>query len=100
MDTHSRVEEKCEVAILALGFERVGDCGEWRSCYYNKEKEVFLRVYVDDFKMSGPTEAVKEMWKAFVSLPDGKSIDLGAPAPVGALPGMSAWRVRSRDLAA
>ena len=26
-------EEKCEKAISALGFQKIGECSEWRSCY-------------------------------------------------------------------
>ena len=56
-------EQRCERAVFKAGFARVGECGEWRSCYFNKAEGLFLMVYVDDFKLSGPVEAVKKMWK-------------------------------------
>ena len=40
-------------------------------------------VYVDDFKMAGPAEAVKRMWGRFESLPEDVRIELGEAAPAG-----------------
>ena len=54
----SHWEQKCEVAIDALGFKKVGECGEWRSCYFHSGKKVYLKVYVDDFKMAGPPDGL------------------------------------------
>ena len=54
-------QDKCEASIFAAGFERAGTNSEWRSCYYHPKYKVFLMVYVDDFKMSGPPEAVKKV---------------------------------------
>ena len=34
----------------------------WPSCYYHKRLKLFLVVYVDDFKLSGPEEHLKEGW--------------------------------------
>ena len=52
-------EERCDDKVMSSGFVRVGDCGEWRSCYYCSELQVLLVVYVDDFKMAGPAEGCK-----------------------------------------
>ncbi|MFM7980781.1 MAG: hypothetical protein ACKPKO_15825, partial [Candidatus Fonsibacter sp.] len=37
---------------------------EWPSCYYNAKLSLMLSVYVDDFKMSGPTSNILAGWKA------------------------------------
>ena len=41
----------------------MGECAEWRSCYFNKKTGVLCVIYVDDFKMAGPAAAVKQAWK-------------------------------------
>jgi len=53
-------EKHCERHLLSVGFTQIE---EWRSCYYHKKLKLFLTVYVDDFKMSGPRENVKAGWK-------------------------------------
>ncbi len=35
---------------------------QWPSCYDHSKLRVFLAVYVDDFKMSGPKDAMKTVW--------------------------------------
>ena len=53
-------EQRCEAHVLEQGFV---PCSPWRSCYFHPELGVFLIVYVDDFKMAGPTgEAMKRGW--------------------------------------
>ena len=76
-------ELKCETAIKALDFTPVGDGLEWRSCFYHKELKLMLMVYVDDFKLSGPTEAVTAMWQKFKELPKDIRIELGPPENLG-----------------
>ena len=56
-------ERRCNAAITEAGFVQVGEAGEWRSCFYHAEHEVFLMVYVDDFKMAGPSEKVDLCWE-------------------------------------
>ena len=41
-------EEHCHGAIKRCGFEKVDD---WECLFKHYEKQLFLSVYVDDFKM-------------------------------------------------
>ena len=34
----------------------------WRSCFWHPRLKLFLVVYVDDFKLSGPAEHLAEGW--------------------------------------
>ena len=52
----------CEDATLAAGFQRIaGDA--WSSVFWHPEKLLLLVVYVDVFKMSGPTVNQASGWK-------------------------------------
>ena len=42
------------------GWEAIGET--WPSCYDHPQLQLFLAVYVDDFKMSGPKQNMKEGW--------------------------------------
>ena len=46
-------EEKVDAHVQRVGFIPVG-C-EWPSCYFHPKMKLFLVVYVDDFKLAGPT---------------------------------------------
>ena len=35
----------------------------WRSCFWHPKLQLHLVVYVDDFKLSGPTENLAEGWR-------------------------------------
>ena len=69
-------ERHCEKALISAGFTRLHE--NWNSLYYNEKLKTLLMVYVDDFKMSGPKENLKEAWAAIK-----KGIDLEDPTPVG-----------------
>ena len=74
-------EDHCDTHIKAHGFVPVPG---WWSCYTHKTLDVFLTVYVDDFKMSGKRNDVKEAWKLISTkstLID-KGIALEEPGPV------------------
>ena len=43
-------ERHCDAGVKAAGFEPIGDCFEWRSCYFNHKTKVLCVIYVDDFK--------------------------------------------------
>eukprot|EP00975_Prorocentrum_lima_P061554 12880580-Prorocentrum_lima.AAC.1 len=43
-----------------MGFKPIPD---WRSCFVHPRLKLFLVVYVDDFKMSGPKQNLQEGWK-------------------------------------
>ena len=45
--------------MLSIGFAEVPN---WRSVYFNSKLKVLLVLYVDDFKMAGPPEGLKEAW--------------------------------------
>ena len=55
-------ERHLHTAVLEGGFTSLGTCGEWRSVYFHHDLKVLMIVYVDDFKLSGPPDAVKEAW--------------------------------------
>ena len=53
-------EEHCHAAIKRCGFEPVED---WECLFKHHEKQLFLSVYVDDFKMGGRKGDIADMWK-------------------------------------
>ena len=56
-------EKHCEKGLKLIGFSPLGNCNEWRSCFWNQSTKVLCIVYVDDFKCSGPKAAVERTWK-------------------------------------
>ena len=54
-------EEKVDAHMKKVGF--IGLNPEWPSCYYHPELAVYCVIYVDDFKMAGPIQAVKDAWE-------------------------------------
>ena len=44
-----------------MGFDPIHE-SNWPSCYYHSELKLVLSVYVDDFKMSGPTKNLAKGW--------------------------------------
>jgi len=67
-------EKHCQNAIEKAGFNKVSG---WECLYENKEKELFLSVYVDDFKMAGNEANMAPMWATL-----GASIELEPPIPL------------------
>ena len=63
--------------MKAIGFEPIGRSFAWRSCFWHPAWQMLLTIYVDDFKMAGPTERMAEAWKAI-----GNLITLSEPEPV------------------
>jgi len=51
---------------------------EWRSCFWHSRLKLFLVVYVDDFKMSGPEGNLREGWQLIRS-----HLTLEDPTPSG-----------------
>ena len=45
-------EKHCDRALRQQGF---GPVTTWQSCYYHRKLRLFLTMYMDDFKMSGPS---------------------------------------------
>ena len=50
-DSGGRWEQHLEEHLKIVGFGKVTD---WNSCYLHRRLELFLSVYVDDFKLAGP----------------------------------------------
>ena len=67
-------EKWCDKAITDSGFEKIAG---WECLYVNPLKQLFLSVYVDDFKMSGNATHLKQMWKTL-----GEKIDLEPSVPL------------------
>lgn len=47
-------------SLQKCGFEKVVG---WECFYVHREKQLFLIVYVDDFKMAGVKDNIKPMWE-------------------------------------
>ena len=65
------------IAILRLQSVGFRPSTSWPSCYYNAKLELFLTVYVDDFKMAGPRNNLKE-GRALIS----NILEIEDPAPI------------------
>ena len=53
-------EKRCEKAVTAVGFDFLPD---WPSVFFHKELRLMLVIYVDDFKLAGPRDSMKQGWK-------------------------------------
>ena len=53
-------EEHCDTHLRSVGYEPIGP--EWPSCYFHYKLNLFLIIYVDDFKMSGPADNLSKGW--------------------------------------
>ena len=53
-------ERHCDAHLRTIGFEPIKN---WLSAYWNQESKMFLIVYVDDFKMSGPADLMDKTWE-------------------------------------
>ncbi|MCP4209475.1 MAG: hypothetical protein GY767_20865, partial [Shimia sp.] len=72
-------EQKCDKVMKEKGFAAV-EC--WPSCYFHHELKVFMVVYVDDFKNSGPTGNLAKAWALIkddleIEIPDKPGLYLG-----------------------
>ncbi|MDE0839722.1 MAG: hypothetical protein OSB41_11810, partial [Kiritimatiellae bacterium] len=52
-------ENHCDARLQLAGFQPIP---EWRSGYFHEDLKLFLTVYVDDFKLSGPKENLAAGW--------------------------------------
>jgi hypothetical protein len=68
-------ELHCEAHLVKIGFVPIVD---WRSCFFHPKWNMFLVVYVDDFKLAGPAEHMAAAWEAIR-----KGIVMEDPAPAG-----------------
>ena len=53
-------EAHCEEHLVKVGFRPVEN---WRSTFWHPKMKLLLNVYVDDFKLSGPTRFLATGWK-------------------------------------
>ena len=60
-DAGTMWEDYADEHVRKIGFEPLGP--EWPSCYYMKRLQLFLVIYVDDFKLAGPKKNIAEGWK-------------------------------------
>ena len=63
MDGHCR-----RVGFVPIGLE-------WRSFYFHPQLKLFLVIYVDDFKLAGPTANLKKGW-ALLRKKEGIGLDI------------------------
>ena len=45
-------ERHAHERITRLGYQPID---QWNSCYFDPQRQLFLSVYVDDFKLAGPS---------------------------------------------
>ena len=70
-------QRHCEKALYAVGFHPLyPEC--WPSMFWHPRLKLLLGVYVDDFKMSGPSENIDAGWKLIAS-----QIDMDTPEDAG-----------------
>ena len=55
----------CHDIITKQGFEKVKG---WECMFTHPTKQLFLSVYVDDFKLAGPKDELPKMWKQLKDL--------------------------------
>lgn len=58
-DSGGHWENHCDKQLREIGYEPIEG---WGSCYWNALDELFLVVYVDDFKLAGPEEKLAGAW--------------------------------------
>ena len=64
-------ERQFEKILLKYGWKKVSI---WECLFVNREKGLFLSVYVDDIKLAGKKQNINLMWKVL-----NKEVDLGEP---------------------
>ncbi|CAE7555766.1 GIP, partial [Symbiodinium pilosum] len=70
-------EKHCETQLKSVGWIPILP-EIWQSVFYHPELELMLVVYVDDFKMAGPTKNMAQGWKDINSV-----IDMDPPEALG-----------------
>ena len=64
-DSGSFWEEHCDEQVRSVGFEPLPP--EWQSCYYHPVWKACFVIYVDDFKLGGPTGKLAWIWQQLKS---------------------------------
>jgi hypothetical protein len=57
-------EEFCNKSTRKVGFKDLGP--DWPSVFFHPALKLLLSIYVDDFKLAGPTENLAKGWRYFV----------------------------------
>ena len=81
-------ERKCRTALESVGFTPIQG---WESVWRHTELGLVLSVYVDDFKMAGPTDNLQAGWNLIRQ--SGITIDLPTPFDHYQGCGQSTWMV-------
>ena len=72
-------ERHCETELKKVGLEAEAVLTDiWKSVFYHPTKKLLLVVYVDDFKLAGPKQNIKEGWGLISSV-----IDMDSPEAIG-----------------
>jgi hypothetical protein len=74
-DSGGHWELHCSKLLTSIGFRELRP---WRSCFWHEELKLYLVVYVDDFKLSGPAANLEKGWAMIRQL-----IKTDAPSPLG-----------------
>ena len=67
-------EQHCEEHLVKVGFKPIAN---WRSTFWHPKLKLLLNVYVDDFKLSGPTCNMTAGWKLIR-----QGLDIEEPGPL------------------
>eukprot|EP00439_Symbiodinium_sp_Y106_P006827 s4042_g1.t1 len=70
-------EKHCEEQLKTVGWTPVLP-EIWQSIFYHAELDLLLVIYVDDFKMAGPSQNLDKGWETIESV-----IDMDPPEPFG-----------------
>ena len=57
-------ERHCHARLKEAGFEKIPG---WECTFFHRKLQLFLSVYVDDFKLAGKKENLSAGWKAITS---------------------------------
>jgi hypothetical protein len=68
-------ELHCSKFLASIGFKELRP---WRSCFCDEELKLFLVVYINDFKLSGPSANLKKGWAMIHKL-----VKTGMPSTLG-----------------
>ena len=75
-DSGSDWEAHADKCVRSVGYAPVPN---WPSCYWHADKQLFLVIYVDDFKLAGPMGNLEEGWQLLRST----GLKLDPPTPLG-----------------
>eukprot|EP00972_Heterocapsa_arctica_P112592 16432675-Heterocapsa_arctica.AAC.1 len=68
--------QNIDTPVRKVGFRSVSE--EWPSCYVHDKFKLHLVIYVDDFKLAGPTCNLKKGWSLLM-----EGLTIEPPTPVG-----------------